>query len=529
MKKIQLLLITLALLALVAGCIKETYDMDRLSMKAHLSPTLAISAVRGNISISDIKNIPNDTVVFDEDNFIRIVLNEDSVLQVSLDDFEDFDDLAEFHINEVYPVFGASLTIRDTVTFEPGDDIRVERIVVNTGTVNYSIRSTSLAPASFTIKLLSVLRAGIPVTQVINIPANSTVTGSVSLNSADIDLSKDPKMKYNRLPVEYQVTATSGSFAITDLMFVTMDIPSPEFDYAKGYFGNKTESIDDDTLDMEIEDILDRISGEFLLSSPSITLNYSNSFALPVELNLEATGFRGTETVDLGLDPFQLSYPAAPGGRDKSASFTVDKNNSDLPQLVSMPPEKIRFFGSAEMNPGGFTGAMDNYIFGNSRFIAGMEVEIPLEFRIGNLQFTDTTDNFLKIEDEEDMPVNTEDFEFLRIDFEAENGFPLGIAIKMILYDSLTFHNIDTVAASTFLEPANVNAEGRVTEPKSCTTSIEIDREFWSSIKEANRIIFSFTLNTTDGGTKDVKIYSDYGIDFRASLVLKPDIKFDLE
>lgn len=529
MKKIQLLLITSALIAMMAGCIKETYDMDRLSRKAHLSPTLAISAVRGNISISDIKNIPNDTVVFDEDNFIRIVLKEDSVLQVSLDDFEDFDNLAEFHINEVYPVFGASATVRDTVTFEPGDDIRVERIVVNTGLVNYSVRSVSLAAASFTITLPSVLRGGIPVTQSINIPANTTVTGSVSLNNTDINLSLDPKQKYNRLPVEYSFTATSGSFAITDLMFVTMDIPAPEFDYAKGYFGNKTESIDDDTLDLEIEEILDRISGEFLLSSPSITLNYSNSFALPVRLNLEARGYRGTKTVDLGLDPIQLSYPAATGARDKSASFTVDKDNSDLPQLVSMPPEKVRFFGSAEMNPGGFTGAMDNYIFGNSRFIAGIEVEVPLEFRMGNLQFTDTTENFLKIEDEEDAPVNTEDFEFLRIDFEAQNGFPLGIAIKMILYDSLTFHNIDTVAASTFLEPADVNAAGRVTEPKFCSTSIEIDREFWSSIKEANRIIFSFTLNTTGEGTKDVKIYSDYAIDFKASLVLKPDIKFDLE
>ncbi len=44
----------------------------------------------------------------------------------------------------------------------------------------------------------------------------------------------------------------------------------------------------------------------------------------------------------------------------------------------------------------------------------------------------------------------------------------------------------------------------------------------------ADKIIFKFTMNTTDNGSKDVKIYSDYKIDFKASLVLKPDIKFDL-
>jgi hypothetical protein len=40
-------------------------------------------------------------------------------------------------------------------------------------------------------------------------------------------------------------------------------------------------------------------------------------------------------------------------------------------------------------------------------------------------------------------------------------------------------------------------------------------------------IIFTFALSTTDNGTKDVKIYSDYGIDFKAALVLKPKLKFN--
>jgi hypothetical protein len=36
-----------------------------------------------------------------------------------------------------------------------------------------------------------------------------------------------------------------------------------------------------------------------------------------------------------------------------------------------------------------------------------------------------------------------------------------------------------------------------------------------------------FTMNTTDGGSKDVKIYSDYRIRFTAGLVVKPDLKFN--
>jgi len=39
-------------------------------------------------------------------------------------------------------------------------------------------------------------------------------------------------------------------------------------------------------------------------------------------------------------------------------------------------------------------------------------------------------------------------------------------------------------------------------------------------------MIFVFTLNTSGGGTKDVKIYSNYSISFKASVVVKPDLNF---
>jgi hypothetical protein len=178
------------------------------------------------------------------------------------------------------------------------------------------------------------------------------------------------------------------------------------------------------------------------------------------------------------------------------------------------------------MNPDGNTGARNNYIFGDSRFIGHLEIEVPLEFRMGNLQFTDTTDNFIKIEDSDDSPANPEDFEFLRIDIDAENGFPLGVSLSMILYDSLTFQNLAVVSAEGLLKPAPVDAGGKVLQPERSKTSIEINRDFWEAAGEASNIIFSFTLNTTDEGTKDVKFYSTYGIDFKASLVLKPDFKF---
>ena len=136
LKKI-LILIPAALLSF-AGCVKETYDMDTLSGRGHLSPVMAISAVRGNISISDIKKIPNDTVVFDEDNFIRLVFKKDSAINLDVDDFDEFDDIAALVIDETYLLAGASvLNVEDTLDFEPGSGIEIEDIYINAGTINY--------------------------------------------------------------------------------------------------------------------------------------------------------------------------------------------------------------------------------------------------------------------------------------------------------------------------------------------------------------------------------------------------------
>lgn len=509
------------------GCVRETYDMETLSKKAHFSPTIGVSAVRGNISLSDLID-PNDTVFFDENDLLKIVFKEESVIDFKLADYEDFNTLAEFHFNEGYQLSPFTVTnVKDTITYSPGNEIKIERLVIKTGSIGYTVKSRSLKSATFTITFPTVKRGGNPVSQNIVIPANQTVTGSLSLNTTDVDFSADIKKKYNRLPISYTITASAGIFNLNDSMYLQLDMAKPDFDYVKGYFGKQIQSFSADTLDLDIKEILDHISGDFLISNPSIKLNYSNSFALPVKIDLKATGYKGTDSVKLGLNPFILSYPAFPAARDIEGSFQINKTNSALPQLVSMPPEKIRFSGSAIMNPDD-PNTMNNYIFGESRFLGNLEIEVPMEFRMNNLTFTDTTDNFLKMDDSEESPVNPEDFEFLRLKIEAENGFPLGVSLSLILYDSGTSKNLCTINASDILEPAPVSAEGRVTGPVSCSTDIDITRDFWKSINIADRIIFKFTLNTTDGGTKDVKIYSDYKIDFKAALVLKPDIKFDL-
>jgi len=221
-----------------------------------------------------------------------------------------------------------------------------------------------------------------------------------------------------------------------------------------------------------------------------------------------------------------LSHPADTLEAPVSALYIIDKNKSSLGELISLPPEKICFSGTTTMN---VTAQNAHNDFNTGRELTGsVEVDIPLELRAHNLQFTDTTDNFLADAFGEGSDLNWDDFELFRIDFDVKNGFPLGVSLQIDLRDSLTHEIISTIGSPDVLEPAPVDSNGKPTEVAASKTSLTFTKEFFNSIERSDKIIFRFTLNTTGNGAGNVKIYSDCRLAFTAALVLKPNFKFKL-
>jgi hypothetical protein len=191
-----------------------------------------------------------------------------------------------------------------------------------------------------------------------------------------------------------------------------------------------------------------------------------------------------------------------------------------------MLPNEIRFSGTARMNPGGESPVRNNFVFDNSRLLADIEIDIPMELKISNLQFTETVDNFLDSgESDNDDGIKPENFKFLRIDLTVTNWFPLGASVEMSLYDSAGKLTIKSVQANDIIEPAPVDNAGKVTGPVSTSTSIEFDEEFFDSVDKADKIVFKFKMQSTDNGSREVRIYSDYKLTFNAAVVIKPDIE----
>jgi hypothetical protein len=125
-----------------------------------------------------------------------------------------------------------------------------------------------------------------------------------------------------------------------------------------------------------------------------------------------------------------------------------------------------------------------------------------------------------------DSPIKPENFELLRINIYAKNGFPVGVTLKMSLYDSANKIIRSTVDATDLIKAAPVDGTGKSNGTTETNTTIELTETFFGNVNKSDKIIFRFGLNTSENGSKDVKIYSDYRIDFKAALVVKPDIQF---
>ncbi|HOU95205.1 MAG TPA: hypothetical protein PLN06_01085 [Bacteroidales bacterium] len=421
---------------------------------------------------------------------------------------------------------------KNTIELKPDDDIEIERGKIKSGILRYSVISRTNLSTSISITLPTSNRSGSPVSEIIDIPSGRSVSKLINISNTEIDLSSDVNKPFNRIPIEYGIKVSSDGSMVNynsaDNISVSIRMPNPEIDYLKGYFGQLQEDIEPDTMKTDIEDILEKITGEFHISNPSIKINYSNSFGIPVKVTLNAKGKRDNKTVDLDFDPFVIDYPVYTS-RDISSSFKIDKTNSNLPDLVSLPPVEITFSGSSQMNPAGLSGGRNNYVFGNSRFLASLEIEIPVEFWINNLQLADTVDNFLKSdeEDDDDNPLKAENIDLLRLRITVSNGFPLGASLKLVLYDSIAQKHLKTIDASDIIKPAQVDASGKVIKPAETVTNIDFNKDFFEASSDADNIIFLFTLITSGGNDKkEVKFYSDYSISCKATVLFKPNIIF---
>jgi len=360
----------------------------------------------------------------------------------------------------------------------------------------------------------------------------STLHDSLILDGVYFDLSTEASQPYNAMPYAYKVfMKNSGNyvdFSTSDVFHLKYQLRDMKLGYAEGYFGQQEYTFDGDTIDTGLEDLFSKIHGTFSLTDPRVTIHYVNGFGVPVEVSTQVKGIvpDGREQ-DLNAAPMQMEYPADREAPPVEGALVFSRDNSDIVELVELRPVQILYGGGARLNPDGFQG-WTNFVTGDSRLRVDLEVEVPLEFRMQDLWLQDTIENPFRTEAGDSADLSLSDLDYLDLYLGADNGFPIELAVKMLMYDSLTHRVVDSVSFGRLVEAAPVDAQGRVTESVNTKQKIRIEGSQLDHLEEVHSLILRVTFNTSDGGTKSVKIYTDYSLAFRLAAATALDYEFDM-
>jgi len=401
------------------------------------------------------------------------------------------------------------------VDFATTDNEELYSINLQTGSIDFTFVSTISEPIRIDINLPAISVNNVPIQRTINILPNSTSNESISLVGAVLDLTTDPQQAYNILPVIVQAALVSSNtlqpIDSSNQLTVSYGINNIAFDLVRGYFGQKNIQIDESSLDLNLS-FLKELGGSIFLANPNIDLNITNSIGAPIQLTLNMEG-RAANQAAISLDaPAQtMPFPTI-AGTSASGSLSYNNLNSQLAQILSMPPDTLVTGGLIVLNPNGNQGA--NFIASNSSIKIGLEADLPFELSADGIGFGDTS--------EIDLGEILDGVLQAGLRFRSVNRFPFDLTVALTFLDSLDVP-VHTLSAPLVLA-APVDANGRVTAPNISSSEVTLTEAAMPDIKRAKKIAFRLGMSTSalPGGNRQiVKIYTDYDINMKVGVEAK--------
>lgn len=397
------------------------------------------------------------------------------------------------------------------VDFAPGDNEELYQIDLTTGSIDFAFVSTISEPIRIDLSLPAISVNNVPIQRIINILPNATTNESISLAGAILDLTTDPQQAFNILPVIVRAAlVSSGTLQPIDSsnqLTVSYGINNITFDVVSGYFGQKNIQIDESSLDLNLS-FLKELGGSIFLANPNIDLNISNSIGAPIQLTLDMEGRTiAGQAVSLNAPAQIMPYPTVPGNT-ASGSLTYNNLNSQLAQLLSLPPDTLTTGGLIVLNPNGNQGA--NFITSASGIKIGLEADLPFELSANGIGFGDTIEFDAGIFD---------DILEAKLRFKSVNRFPFDLDVELVFLDA-TDAPMLTLDAPLVIA-AQVDANGRVTAANNSTSELVLTRAAMPEIRRAKKIALRLGMSTAalPGGQRQVvKIYTDYDLIMKLGL-----------
>lgn len=519
----------------MAACDNDPFSSD-YDMTIQWEGGIQGPIIYGNLTLQDLLEEYDTTgyVKQDTTGFLYAAYSKDTVLTapdlVTIPDQEFIQ--VFFRVDSNIP--GSYLDmLGDTISFTQDKgfefkrfrDERLDSVHIKAGEMRIYVRSSIRHEGILTVSSDQVFLNGQKYREVIMISdpsGNFMQTDTIDMAGSTIILDNSvPDSTSIYMKFDFDLINSHNDILVTEEVEIRNSFHNLEFAGAYGTVG-AFDSLLIDKAELEFDLLEGAFEGTIKLANPQLIVRTDNSLGVPfaVELSdLEAYFKDGGETaitIDPSANPLKIDAPdITQVGETIKDSARIDTTNSNIHLAATSDLVGFQYSVRAIANPD--DPDRDNFILDDSELAINVEGLIPLHLRMQDVVLADTFD-FDLFEDTIDSEFNEDNIDFMMIRMETDNSMPLDLGIQVYFIDAdqswLRLDSLFTDDKYVF-KSGIINAEGRVIQATNKVTEVELTREQIEHIVDANKLLMKAYVETAEGGTRDVKFYSDYSLDFK--------------
>ncbi|MFT6857059.1 MAG: hypothetical protein ACJA0X_003046 [Cyclobacteriaceae bacterium] len=354
-------------------------------------------------------------------------------------------------------------------------------------------------------------------------PSGSTVV--VGNHSIPLSGFKTSLISSNGNPNEFTVsikaniTIKQGEF-LTGNEYLNLDltIADPDFEVIFGYFQEDTFNIESKSINL---DFFEDLGGDGIqFESPLIEFTVDNSFGIPATVDFSKVYalYDDGDTIKFSGESLKLieSPELSDFGNIVTSTFTLDKNNSNLREILEDSPNKLvlPLIGYTNL------GSLDaNFLSSNSRIDLDAKVSIPLKLKVEEFEY----EKVFVLEDLSDLDGTKE----INLLISTINELPFTGSLDLYLLDEddvVLDSLMDNIIFST---PTSFDDNDKAITPSEITTEIILSQSLINTLIEAAKMKTVIKIASANSDNGDfVEVFADYETNIKIGLA--GDISVDI-
>jgi hypothetical protein len=490
-------------LFLIQSCVKDLQDIDSIKVE-NWQPEVAVALVNTTVSIQDFLGDFDSQGYLDIDaeNFMTLVY-ESNVFSVS---GEEIVEIPDFTI----PMLDTSMVLAYSEINTPFD---IDFFTIKNGQLDFAFQSPYAEDMNVIIEIRNLTQAGSSLVY----STTAQYSGSSPTNrSGTIDLS-GYVMDFFNDEIEVKYIAINAAGERKKLQNMVLHFHNFEYSFIQGYFSQYNFNLPSDTILINLFEAA--VGGSLKIEDPKINLKVMNSFGIPIGMSVESltveTISEGTMEIHSVLDDgIEFNYPSGiEVGQSKITNIEMNKDNSNLSEIISSSPRELNYKLGAMTNPAN-DPSLKGFVLDTSQFTIDVKMELPIWLSASNFaveKISEFDASFF------------EDIESAEFKLITENGLPIEAGVQVYFLDenNVILDSLFNASNMTLIPAAEVNSQGEVTLKSSSENIAEFTIDRIAKIQHATQIAIKGIVSTTEMGTVAVKFYTDYGMSFKLGAIVK--------